>query len=53
MSNKQKPHFWIPDEEVHKLEKKLQGGQKPRIISFREHGSKLSHSMQSIKELAE
>ena len=53
MSNKQKPHFWIPDEEVHKLEKKLQGGQKPRIISFREHGSKLSHSLQSIKELAE
>jgi hypothetical protein len=53
MNNEKKLHFWIPDEEAHKFKKKPQGRQKPRIISFKEHGSKLSHSLQLIKELAE
>jgi hypothetical protein len=53
MSNGKKMHFWIPDEEARRLEKKPRGGQEKRNILFMEHGSKLSHSLQSIKDLVD
>jgi hypothetical protein len=51
MSNGQKMHFWIPDEEVKSITKTPRGGRDTRVIPFREHGSKLSHSLQTIKDL--
>lgn len=51
MSNGQKMHFWIPDEEVQSIAKTPRGGRDTRVIPFREHGSKLSHSLQTIKDL--
>ena len=53
MNGEQKMHFWIPNEEVQSIVKKLRGGRKERNIPFKEHGSKLSHSLQAIKELTE
>jgi hypothetical protein len=53
MSNGQKMHFWIPDEEVKNITKILRGGRDKRIVPYKEHGSKLSHSLQTIKELTE
>ena len=53
MNNGQKIHFWIPDKEVESIEKKPRGGRDKRIVPFREHGSKLSHSLETIKELSE
>ncbi len=53
MNNEKKMHFWIPDEETRRIEKKIMGGPKEMNVSFKEHGSKLSHSLQSIKELIE
>lgn len=44
-----KNHFWIPEEEVLRIDKKLTARSKPRNISFAEHGAKLSNSLQSIK----
>lgn len=44
-----KNHFWIPEEEVLRIDKKLTARPKPRNISFAEHGAKLSNSLQSIK----
>ena len=53
MNNNLKSHLWIPDEEVQKINKKLTGRTKPRNIAFSEHGSKLSHGLQTIKEVLE
>lgn len=53
MSNERKDHFWIPDEEVVRLNKTLTARPSPRNVPFAEHGQKLSHSLQSIKEAIE
>jgi hypothetical protein len=53
MNNEQKMHLWIPDEEVQSVAKRPRGGRDERVVSFREHGSKLSHSLQTIKEMTE
>lgn len=45
-----KEHFWIPEEEVKRIDKTLTARSKPRNISFAEHGAKLSNSLQSIKK---
>jgi hypothetical protein len=49
MNNEQLAHLWIPDEEAHRISKDLTARTKPKNISHREHGSKLSHSLQQIK----
>lgn len=49
MSNKQ--HFWIPDSEVERLEKTPTGRNKPRDISYAEHGKKLSASLSKIVDI--
>ena len=46
-----KEHFWIPDEEVIRIGKTLTGRTIPRNVSFEEHGKKLSHSLQTIKDI--
>lgn len=46
MSNKQ--HFWIPDSEVERLEKIPRARNKPRDISYAEHGKRLSASLIKI-----
>jgi len=53
MRENQKEHFWIPDEEVIRLDKKLTARPTPRNIPFKEHGLKLSQSLQSIKQVIE
>jgi hypothetical protein len=53
MNNEPKMHLWIPDEEVRIIEKTIRGGRKERPVLFSEHGSKLSHNLQTIKELTE
>jgi hypothetical protein len=50
MDNNQKEHFWIPDEEVIRIEKTITSRPKPRNIKYSEHGAKLSSSLQSIKD---
>lgn len=50
MNKKQRPHFWIPDEEVEQISKTLQARPKPRDIIFSEHGKKLSHGLQMVKQ---
>lgn len=50
MNKEQKSHLWIPDEEVQRLNKKLTARPTQKNISFSEHGSKLSHGLQSIKQ---
>ena len=50
-NNERKEHFWIPDEEVIRLDKTLTARTTPRNISFSEHGQKLSHSLQAVKEI--
>ena len=45
-----KEHFWIPEEEVLRIDKKITARSKSRNISFAEHGTKLSNSLQSIKK---
>jgi subtilisin family serine protease len=49
MNNEPLAHLWIPDEETHRITKDLTARPKQRNISYREHGSKLSHSLQQIK----
>lgn len=49
MNNEQLAHLWIPDEESHRIIKDPTSRQKPKDISYRDHGSKLSHSLQQIK----
>jgi len=51
MNNDKKMHFWIPDTEIQVVEKRPRGGTEKRFISNKEHGSKLSSSLQVIKEL--
>lgn len=48
-----KEHFWIPEEEVTRIDKKLTARPKPRNISYAEHGAKLSNSLQSVKKSME
>lgn len=50
MNDNQKPHFWIPDEEVERVSKKLQARTKPRDIIYAEHGAKLSLGLQMVKQ---
>ncbi|MBR0599772.1 S8 family peptidase [Sinanaerobacter chloroacetimidivorans] len=50
MSNERRDHLWIPDEEVVRLDKTLTARPAPRNVSYAEHGQKLSHSLQSIKQ---
>lgn len=50
MSNHDKEHFWIPDNEVNRLEKKPRGRNNSRNVTFGEHGQKLSRSLQLIHE---
>jgi subtilisin family serine protease len=50
MSDLRRNHFWIPDEEVIRLDKKLTARPAPRNVSFAEHGQKLSQSLQSINQ---
>ena len=52
--NKQpKMHFWIPETEVHQFNKNLQARPKSKNVSFKDHGTKLSHSLQTIKAVTE
>lgn len=53
MSNERRNHLWIPDEEVVRLDKTLTSRPAPRNVPFAEHGQKLSHSLQSIKQVIE
>ena len=53
MRDNQREHFWIPDEEVIRIDKTLTGRSNPRNVQYSEHGSKLSHSLQSIKDVLE
>lgn len=53
MKNKQHPHFWIPDNEVEQVSKTLRGDNKPRDIVHSEHGAKLSHGLQIVKQALE
>lgn len=50
MSETKYPHFWIPDEEVDRVSKKLQARKKARDVAFAEHGSKLSRDLQLVKQ---
>ena len=50
MNKNQKSHLWIPDEEVQRVSKTLTGRSTQRNMPFVEHGSKLSHSLQTIKQ---
>lgn len=51
--NDKKPHFWIPDKEVERLSKKPTGRTIPRDIVYSEHGAKLSHGLQLVKQAVE
>jgi hypothetical protein len=53
MNKNQKSHLWIPDEEIQRLDKTLTGRTKPRNVPFVEHGSKLSHGLQTVKQVLE
>lgn len=50
MNENQRPHFWIPDEEVEQLSKELTARPKVRNVIFSEHGAKLSQGLQMVKE---
>jgi len=50
MNNEKKPHFWIPDNEVQQVSKKLTSRTKPRDVVFTEHGAKLSNGLELVKE---
>lgn len=50
MNKEQKSHFWIPDEEVQRIDKTLTARPTQRNVSFSEHGSKLSYGLQVIKQ---
>jgi hypothetical protein len=49
MNNERLAHLWISDEEAHRLTKDLTARSKPRNISYKDHGSKLSRNLQQIK----
>ncbi|NHM28152.1 S8 family peptidase [Desulfofundulus sp. TPOSR] len=46
--NDRKPHLWIPDEEVVRLEHNPTGRDRPRNIIPSEHGKKLSSALENI-----
>lgn len=46
-----KNHLWIPESEVQKVDKKLQGRTKPRNIQHSEHGAKLGKSLSELKDV--
>ncbi|MDR1245406.1 MAG: S8 family peptidase [Clostridiales Family XIII bacterium] len=50
MNKNQKSHLWIPDEEVRRIDKTITSRSTPRNVPFAEHGSKLSQSLQVIKQ---
>lgn len=50
MNNEKKPHFWIPDNEVEQVSKKLTARTKPRDVVYTEHGAKLSIGLALVKE---
>jgi hypothetical protein len=50
MANERKPHFWIPDKEARRIPKELMGRQNKVIVPFKEHGTKLGRSLQTIEE---
>ena len=53
MNKDQRSHLWIPDEEVQRVDKTITSRPKQRNLSFAEHGSKLSHGLQVIKQTLE
>lgn len=53
MNNNQRPHFWIPDNEVEQVSKTIRGDTKPRDIVHSEHGAKLSQGLQFVKQALE
>lgn len=53
MNNNQRPHFWIPDNEVEQVSKTIRGDTKPRDIVHSEHGAKLSQCLQYVKQSLE
>ena len=53
MSINQRPHFWIPDNEVEQVSKTIRGDSKPRDIVHSEHGAKLSQGLQFVKQALE
>ncbi|MFT8557805.1 S8 family peptidase [Liquorilactobacillus hordei] len=50
MDQEKKPHFWISDEEVIEVPKKLTSRTKEIDIVYSEHGPKLSASLKNIEE---
>lgn len=50
MNNNQKPHFWIPDQEVIQLDKELRARAKKRTIDYAEHGAKLSQDLKELQQ---
>ncbi|ABO49068.1 conserved hypothetical protein [Desulforamulus reducens MI-1] len=46
--DKQRPHLWIPEEEVDRLNNEPQGRNKPRDVTHGEHGKKLSRALEAI-----
>jgi hypothetical protein len=53
MSKQPKSHLWIPDEEVQRIDKTLTARPMQRNIAYADHGSKLSHGLQAIKQVLE
>ncbi|MCL2135107.1 MAG: hypothetical protein FWH37_06090 [Candidatus Bathyarchaeota archaeon] len=53
MSTYKKEHFWIPDEEIKRVNKTPTARTKPRKRDFSEHGKKLRTSLQNIKKTVE
>lgn len=53
MSKQPKSHLWIPDEEVQRIDKTLTARPTQRNIAYADHGSKLSHGLQAIKQVLE
>ncbi len=49
MEKSNKKHFWIPEEEVVPVSKKLQARPKEYDIRYSEHGAKLSSELKTIK----
>jgi len=53
MSTYKKEHFWIPDEEIKRVNKTPTARTEPRKRDFSEHGKKLRASLQNIKKTVE
>lgn len=50
MNHDNRPHFWIPDEEVQRVIKEPRGRTAQRDVIHAEHGAKLSKSLQLVKQ---